>query len=219
MSMIQLQDLCAVINGTSRYNGNAFDIVRVEILLVTNEPIAADQFWYVPAGVTVPPAVLEIFKLANLPMYPTSEANLLQGIDDIKQQAENGNLQEVINDSARLMLLSVLKKVALTPVPGSQNLYLLSYDYKLYPLKDEPNTYEFKVILPFDGLQLNPSGGRVQVTLVTPIDSVVDPQYTKGLDVNGTELAELVKPIENTKRQLVAFEYHLDPEFTVRYKY
>jgi hypothetical protein len=219
MSMIQLQDLSAVINGASRYNGNAFDTVHVEIFLVTNEPIAAEQFWYVPAGVTVPPAVLDIFKLTNLPMYPTSEANLLKGIDDIKQQAENGNLQEVINDSAKLMLLSVLKKVALSPVPGSQNLYLLSYDYKLYPLKDQPNTYEFKVVLPFDGLQLNPSGGRVQVTLLTPINSIVDPQYTKGVDINGTELAELVKPIENTKRQLVAFEYHLDPEFTVRYKY
>lgn len=219
MSTIQLQDLTAIINGTSRYNGNAYDSIHVEILLVTNEPIPNEQQWYVPAGVSVPPEVMAILKLTNLPMYPTSETTLLQGIDDIKQQAESGNLQDVINDSARLMLLSILKKMTLTPIPGSTNAYMLSYDYKLFPLKDSPNAYEFRVLLPFDGLTLNPSGGRVQVTVVTPVGVAIDAANTKGIATGNVEINELVRPIENTNRQIVSFAYQTDPEFIIRYNY
>lgn len=218
MALIQLQDLTVTINGTSRYNGNSFDTAHVEILLVTNEPIPNNQFWYAPSGVTVPPAVAEILKLTNLPMYPTSESKILTGIEDIKQQAEAGNLQEVINDSARLMLLSIFKKISLTPIVGSTNAYVLSYDYKLFPLKDTPLAYEFKVLLPFDGLTLNPAGGRVQVTAITPCAATIDPVNTKGVAPN-SEITESISPVQNTNRQIVSFQFHLDPEFTIRYIY
>lgn len=214
---IQLQDLTAVITGTSRYNGNAHDTVHVEILLQTAAPIPPETFWYVPAGVDVPPAVKEIFNLTKLSMYPQSEAKLLQGVDDIKQQAQAGQLQEVINDASRLMMLSIFKKMALTPVPGATNAYVLSYDYKLYPIA--PNTYELAVMLPFDGLELNPSGGRVQVTVVTPIGAKVDPANTKGIAPENPDLPEIITPMAHTNKQIVTFEYHKDPEYHIRYTY
>lgn len=214
---IQLQDLTAIVNGTSRFNGGTHDTVHVEILLQTAEPIPQDMFWYVPAGVDVPPVVKDILALSKLPMYPQSAAKLLQGVDDIKQQAESGNLQEVVNDSARLMMLSTFKKMALSPIPGSANTYSLSYEYKLYPIT--PNTFEMAVMLPFDGLELNPAGGRVQVTVMTPMDAKVDPVNTKGISPDNPDIAEIITPTNNTRRQIVSFEYHKDPEFHIRYTY
>ncbi|BAE82635.1 hypothetical protein [Desulfitobacterium hafniense] len=215
--MIQLQDLTAIIKGTSRFNGGLYDSVHVEILLQTVDAIPPEAFWYVPAGVDVPPVVKDILSLAGLPMYPQSAAKLLEGVDDIKQQAETGNLQDVINDSARLMMLATFKKMALTPVPGATNAYVLSYDYKLYPIA--PNTFEMAVMLPFDGLELNPSGGRVEVTVITPIGANVDPANTKGIAPENPDLPEIITPVNNTRRQVVSFEYHKDPEFRIRYTY
>ena len=215
--MIQLQDLSAIVTGTSRYNGGAYDTVHVEILLQTIDAIPPETFWYVPAGVDVPPVVKDILKLAGLPMFPQSATKLLDGVDDIKQQAENGNLQDVINDSARLMMLSIFKKMPLTPLPGANNAYVLSYDYKLYPVA--PNIFEMAVMLPFDGLELNPSGGRVQVTVVTPIGATVDTVNTKGIAPENPDLPEIITPVSNTGRQVVSFEYHKDPEFHIGYTY
>ena len=75
------------------------------------------------------------------------------------------------------------------------------------------------VMLPFDGLDLNPSGGRVQVTVVTPIDAIVDPVNTKGIAPENPDIAEIITPTNNTRRQIVSFEYHKDPEFHIRYTY
>ena len=219
MSKIKLQDLTAVINGTSQY-GVGYDTVHVETLLVTDEPILATSAWYVPTGLTVPPAVLEIFKISKLKMYPQSESTLLSGIDDIKDQAIAGNLQEVLNDASRLLLLSVLKKVNMSPLVGSSNTYTLTYDYKIYPANiGVVPTYEFNVLLPFDTLTLS-TGGKVQVTVLTPIGAKINLQETKGLVIpSNAEIQEEVSTSSQARRSTVSFAYQNDPEFIIKYNY
>lgn len=211
---IQFQTFNAIIHETSRY-GLSHDTVHVEILLNTTESIPLDLQWYVPAGINIPKAVLEIIKASNLQLYPMLSSNLTVGTEDIRIQAEEGNLTDVINDAAKLFLLSVLKKSTLLPIEGSQNLYKLSYDYNLYP--DSEGNYELHVKLPFDGLTLNPSGGLVSVTAICPLSCTIDSVLTKGIDENGREITESVIQTENNK--VITFRYQLDPLFLVRYRY
>jgi hypothetical protein len=218
MPNIQLQDLTAIIHNTSRYNGNQSDSVHVEILLQTDVPLTPNDQWYIPNNVTVPTEVLEFFKATNLAMYPMKAEEVIAGTEDIIAQSEAGNLQDVELDAAKLMLRAIMKKTAFTPVSGTNNLYMLSYDYKLYPLKESPNMYEFKVVLPFSGLGM-PNGSRVQMTVIMPIGSQIEPNATKGIAVGGVEVNELVKPMENVNRNILSFEYHQDPLFNIRYMY
>lgn len=215
---IRLQDVSVIITGTSRYNNNAFDTVRVETLLVTDEPIPAEETWYVPNGNAVPPEVLEFFKISNVEMNPKKASTILEGTEDIRDQAEAENLPGVMEDAARLMLRAILKKSSLTPVAGATNAYLLSYDYKIYPIGNT-NEYAFSIRVPFDGLQVAPNGGKVQVNVLTPIGAQIDTAITKGVDENGLEITEVVAPITNTNRHLVSFYYQIDPEFVVHYRY
>jgi hypothetical protein len=95
---IRLQDVSVIINGTSRYNGNQFDTVHVETLLVMDEPIPSEEAWYVPNNASVPPEVLNFFKISGLDMNPKKASTILQGTEDIVKQSEEGNLQGVLED-------------------------------------------------------------------------------------------------------------------------
>lgn len=218
MANIVLQDLTAIMHSTSKYNGNQFDSVHVEILLQTDVALTPENQWYIPSGVSVPNAILEFFKATNIAMYPMLANEVIAGTEDIIAQSEAGNLQDVELDAAKLMLRAIMKKTSFTPVNGTSNLYMLSYDYKLYPMKEVPNSYEFKVQLPFSGLGMI-NGSRVQMTVIMPITAQIDPTATKGVAINGVEVNELVKPMENVNRNILSFEYHQDPVFTIRYHY
>lgn len=218
MSNIVLQDLTAMIHHTSRFNGNQFDMVHVEILLQTDVPLKPEEQWFVPSGTTVNDTVLQIFKATNLEMYPMSEQKVMDGTRDIIQQAELGNLHGVIEDASKLMLRAIMVKKSFTPVSGSQNLYHLAYDYKLFPTKENPKAFDFKVVLPFDGLGM-PAGSRVQMTVITPITAKVEPNTTEGITVNGQKIQELTHDISACQRQIVSFMYQNDPKFTIRYLY
>lgn len=211
---IDLQTFSAIIHNTSQY-GLDHDTIHVEILLKTNEAIPETLQWYVPAGVNIPKSVLNIIKDSNLQLYPISQEKLTAGTEDIQTQAAEGNLKEVMDDASKLFLLSVLKKGTLTPIEGSQNLYKLSYDYNLYP--DDENNFELHVHLPFDGLTLNQSGGKVTVTALCPLSCTIDSTFTKGTDENNTEITEVITETPNNK--IVSFTYALDPLFAIRYKY
>ncbi|PET71580.1 hypothetical protein COJ46_21890 [Bacillus sp. AFS077874] len=215
---IRLQDVSVIINGTSRYNGNQYDTVHVETLLVMDEPIPSEETWYVPNGNSVPPEVLNFFKISGIDMNPKKASTILAGTEDIQTESEEGNLQGVIEDSARFMLRAILKKAPLTPISGSPNTYLLSYDYKIYPINNSSD-YEFTIRVPFDGLKIAENGGRVQLSIITPIGAQIDESLTKGIDENGQEISELVVPVSNVNRQIVSFAYQIDPDFTVRYRY
>lgn len=219
MFKINFQDLTAIINNTSAH-GLPYDMVHVETILITDEPLPNDACWYVPAGVSVPPEVSQFFNAANmgnLPMYPIREENLLAGTDDIRQQAEAGNIQEVMCDAARYLIRAIMKKTTISPIAGSTNKYIVNYDYKLYPTAQ--NTFEFKFVLPFDGLELNPQGGKVQASIITPIGAVIDPNGTRGKAQDGQEITEFIAQIQNTGRHILSFYYQLDPEFIIQYRY
>ncbi|MBY3619782.1 hypothetical protein HGO21_09520 [Acinetobacter sp. CUI P1] len=214
---IQLQDVSAVIHGTSRYNGGLYDTVYVQTLLVTNEAIPMDETWYVPTGASVPQAVMDFFQISGLDMSPKKASTILQGAEDIAQQSENENLPGVMEDAARYMLRAIMKKAPLIPISGATNTYLLSYDYKLYPLKDQPNHFEFNITVPFDGLEL--VAGRVQLSILTPINATIDPTLTKGIADDGQEIIEHVAPVGDANRNVVSFGYQRDPKFTIHYQY
>lgn len=216
MPNIKLQDVMIFINGTSRYNGNSFDTVMVKTTIHSDEPILDE--YYVPSGVTANPALLELLRLQNLEVTPFKASTLLAGTEDIQTQALNGNPAGTLEDASKLLLLSVLKKAQLVPVPGSTNLYELTYEYKVFPMTSQnmPNTYEVQIRVPFDGLGMT-NGSRVEVSAILPRMVDVDPNATQGKDINGAEIAELVYEMPNVNRKAVTFAYQLDPLFTIRY--
>lgn len=217
MSIINLQDLNAIIHNTSRY-GLPYDLIHIETILVMNEPIPQDKLWYVPTGNAVPPVVQELLKIHNLEIYPMSEESILKGTEDIREQAQAGNLEDVMLDSSKLILRSIMTRTNINPIPGTSNMYLVSYDYKLYPISD--NVFEFRVVMPFDGLTLNPSGGEVRVTVIAPNGSQIDVNETKGIPEGQLpEIQELVQHQTNVNKPIISFQYKLDPKFIVRYHY
>lgn len=230
MQIIALQEMTATIQRLSRYNGGQYDRVKVTTLLQTVEPIPEGHFWYVPSGASVPPHVLEFLKrdieskgeVFQLPMIPL-KSDILESTEDIQEQAMAGNLREVLDDVNKAVLVSVMRKTELTKLPGTSKeghyVYEINYEHNIYQNPNQPNHYEFVTQLPFSGLQLNPSGGRVELVVVTPSGTVVDNVLTKGIDENGAELAKYIAPIQATNKTVVSFEYRLDPTFTVHYSY
>jgi hypothetical protein len=218
MANIQLQDVMIYVNGTSRYNDNAFDTVLVKTTIKTDEPILDE--YYVPSGVTASPALLELLRLQQLEVTPFRANTLLAGTEDIQTQALNGNPAGTLEDAAKLLLLSVLKKSSLISVVGSTNLYELSYEYKIFPMTSQglPNTYELQIRVPFDGLGM-PNGSRVEVSVILPRGAEIDPNGTLGKDSNGQEIAEIVYEMPNVSRKAVTFAYQIDPLFTIRYNH
>lgn len=217
---IKLQDATVVINNTSRFNNKQYDTVRVETLLETTEPLPSEMTWYVPSGTSIPPEVANLFKAKNIRMFPQREETLLQGTEDIRDQAQSENVLGVLEDASKLLLRAVLKEAPLSPIAGSPKTYTLSYEYKLFPLNvdSENNTFEFYIVLPFDGLEVA-QGGRVQMTILTPIGAKIDGNATKGIADTGQEISEMVSEIPHTNRQVVSFAWQNDPEFFVRYSY
>lgn len=223
MANIILQDLIATIHGTSRSiqdQTKAFDLVHVETLLQTAEPLAPTSNWYVPNGSSIPPEIADFFKARNISMYPMSEETILQGTEDVINQAKNNQVEETEKDVSMILLRSVMTKSNLELVTGTTNLYRIAYDYKLYPLKTVPNTFEFKVQLPFNGLTI-PAGGqaKIKMEVILPLDAQVNPDATQGAVVGGQTIQEITTPIQNVGRQVVSFEYHNDPDFTIQYHY
>ena len=218
MSNIKLQDVLVFVNGTSRYNRNSFDTVSVKTTIVTDEPIIDE--YYVPSGVTANPRLLEILQLEGLEVTPFKASTLFAGTEDIQTQALNGNPSETLSDASKLLLLSLLKKTQLTPVAGAINTYELSYDYKIFPLNHLglADSYDFQIRVPFDGLGMV-GGSRVEVIVILPKFAEIDGDATKGTDLNGSEIAELVYEMPNVNRKAVTFAYQNDPLFTVRYRH
>lgn len=216
MPNIKLQDVMIFVNGTSRYN-NAFDTVLVKTFLHSDEPIQDE--YYVPSGVSANPEILKILDLQGLEVTPFKANTLLQGTEDIQEQAINGNPSETLSDAAKLLLLSLMKKSQLIPVAGSKNTYELTYEYKIFPQQENANSYEFEIRVPFDGLGIHPQGGRVEVTVVLPRMAELDGSLTKGVDEQGAEINEIPYPTPNVNRQIVTFAYQKDPLFTIRYNH
>jgi hypothetical protein len=215
MPNIKLQDLTATIHNTSQFNGGQFDLVHVETIIQTDVPIPQDKYWYVPSGVSINPKAEAFFKATNISMYPTSEEELLAGTQDIFDQAKAGGFDDVLLDSSKLLMLSLMKKQSLEPVVGSTNCYRLSYDYKIFPTD---GVFSFKVQLPFSGLGMI-NGSVIQMSVLMPLNSVINQEATEGVDNNGQKIQELITPIQNLSRNVLSFRYNVDPLFTIVYHY
>ena len=219
MANVRLQDLTAIIHNTSKYNGGKYDTVHVENIIQTDTAVDPNLNWYVPSGVSPNPVAIELFKSSKLALYPRTEAELLEGTQDIVQEAQTGKLADLTDDFAKLMLLCMLKKTPLTPVADSTNLYRLSYDYKLFPEASTPTNFKFSVELPFKGLTIAPNGGAVQLTVLMPIGAVIDENATKGTAPNNPNIAEQIGDVKLTNRKTVTFRYQIDPLFDIVYHY
>jgi hypothetical protein len=215
MPNITLQDLTAMIHNTSQSNGGQYDLVHVETIIKTDTPIPPDKYWYVPSGVTSNPIADAVFKSKNMSMYPTSEDELLAGTQDIFDQAKSGNFDGTLDDASKLMMLSLMKKQPLEAIVGSSNCYRLAYDYKIFPVA---NSFDFKVQLPFSGLGMI-GGSIVQMTIIMPLSSVLDPVATEGVAINGQKIEEIAVNIPAINRNVISFRYQNDPIFTIRYHY
>lgn len=218
MPNITLQDLTAIIHGTSRSNNNQFDLVHVETLLQTTETIPPEMMWYVPNGTSIPPEVAAFFKALNIEMYPMTEQKILNGTQDVLQEAQANNTADVEKDTAMLLLRSIMVKGNLQLVSGATNLYHVAYDYKLFPLKDAPNTYEFKVLLPFDGLTMQ-NGGAIQMTVITPLNAQIDNAASTAQTPNGQIIPTQITQVPNIARNIVSFRYQQDPLTNIKYHY
>jgi hypothetical protein len=172
--------------------------------------------------VTLHPAALELIKSQGLEFRPYRASDLLAGTENIRESAQGGDTADTTNDSAKLLLLSTLKKTPLvqTTQIGSSYVYELKYDYKIYSLTHQnlTDSYEFQIRLPFDGTGMV-NGSRVQLTVVTPINVEIDRNETVGIAENGQLLEEKVNQLIDTNRMVVTFEHQVDPLFTVRYKH
>jgi hypothetical protein len=113
----------------------------------------------------------------------------------------------------------MLKKMTLTPIPDSTNLYCLSYDYKIFPELTNPNTFKFVSELPFNGLPLATNGGIVQLSVVMPLNAQIDDSTTIGTATNGTKIEEHTVNLAPINRNVVIFRYNIDPLFNIIYHY
>lgn len=219
MATVRLQDLTAIIHATSRYNGGKYDTVHVENIIQTDEPIDTSAVWYVPNGVTSNPVADLMFHTTNMPMYPRSEAELLEGTQDIFDEAKQGKVPELTEDASKLMMMSMMKKTSLTAVADTINLYCLAYDYKIFPDITDTNKFKFVSELPFNGLALATNGGVVQMSVIMPLGAKINADETKGTATNGQNIEEQVHAMDTVNRNVVTFRYNIDPLFDIVYNY
>lgn len=216
MPNIVIQDLNASIMGTSKY-GAGYDTVHVETLINTDVEIPSDMNWYIPVGTSIPNEVYKVFSANKIDLYPQTENSILNGTEDILEQAKSNNFDETYSDAARLLLRSVMKLSSLEKVPKATNCYLISYEYKLYPSDD--GSFQFKVVMPFDGLSMINGTSLVQTTVTCPIQSKIDSVRSYGSDPNGTIVTEETVHAIDTEKPVVTFRYRQDPTFVITYNY
>lgn len=217
-NVLKLQDVTAVINGVSRYNGGAYDTVTFKTLLVSETAI--EDEYYVPAGVSPTPAATALLKEANLKVMPYKASTLLAGTDDIQAEAQAGDTAATQLDAAHLILLSLLKKTHLTPISTKPGMFVyeLAYEQKIYPIDGQAgSTYELEFVVPFDQLEVSPNAGKIEVTVLLPRQTNL--QSATGVDPSGGAVSKLISQLSNVARTAVTFEYHIDPVFTIKYQH
>ncbi|MDW2879711.1 MULTISPECIES: hypothetical protein [Bacillaceae] len=210
------QDMTVLVNPNSRYNGNQYDEVYVRTTIVTNGPVPEE--YYVPNGESLPLAALNLIKSIGLEYRPYRADKLLEGTENIRESALSGDPVDTVSDSAKLILLSALRKQHLTLMAqvGDKFVYDLTYTYKIFP---QPNgAYRFEVRLPFDGIEMV-NGSKVKLTVVTPDQATVDPNATIGIDEQNQEIQETLNVLASSGKSVTEFTYQLDPFFVVEYNY
>ncbi len=217
MPNVILQDLNTVVHGTSRH-GLEYDIAHVTILMQTDSPIPPELQWAIPHVEDIPQKAINLIKDGKTPIYPMLKSKLREDISNILNDIDSNNMDATLKDIEKALLLTSMHVAPIEPLESNNCRYIVSYKYRLYPV--EPNNFDFKVLLPFDGLGIYPSGGKIQVTLIAPIGATINPTMTKAQDLNGQTVSEeTITPIGLVNKNVVSFEIHQDPIFTIRYNY
>ena len=200
MSNVILQDLNAVIHGTSKH-GLSYDVAHVTILLQTDTPIDPKLQWAIPHIEDIPQKALNLISDGKTPIYPMLKSKLRSEISDILTDIDNNNMAKTLDDVEKALLLTAMHITNIEPLESNNGRYIISYKYRLYPVS--PNTFDFKVLLPFDGLTLSPNGGKLQVTFISPIGATINPAITDAKDINGKDVAEeKIAPIALVNKQV-----------------
>lgn len=217
MAQVILQDANIVVHGTSRH-GLDYDIAHVTMLIKTNEPISKDLEWAIPHIEDIPQKALNLIKDGKTAIYPMLKTKLRNDISNILENVDTNNQEELLDDIEKALLLTSMHITPIEPLNDTGLLYVVSYKYRLYPV--EPNNFDFKVLLPFDGLDMYPNGGKLQITMIAPIGATINPTITDAKDFQGQSVAnESINPIPLVNKNVVSFEIHQDPIFTIRYYY
>lgn len=217
MAQVILQDANIVVHGTSLH-GLDYDIAHVTMLIKTNEPISKDLEWAIPHIEDIPQKALNLIKDGKTAIYPMLKTKLRNDISNILENVDTNNQEELLDDIEKALLLTSMHITPIEPLNDTGLLYVVSYKYRLYPV--EPNNFDFKVLLPFDGLDMYPNGGKLQITMIAPIGATINPTITDAKDFQGQSVAnESINPIPLVNKNVVSFEIHQDPIFTIRYYY
>ncbi|MDU1413436.1 MAG: hypothetical protein E6929_11550 [Clostridium sp.] len=217
MPQVILQDANIVVHGTSRH-GLDYDIAHVTMLIQTNEPIPEDLEWAIPHIEDIPDKAINLIRDGKTAIYPMLKTKIRQDISNILDNVDNGNQSELLDDIEKALLLTCMHITNIESLDNEKKLYVISYKYRLYPV--DANTFDFKVLLPFDGLEMSPSGGKLQITFIAPIGAIINTEVTDAKDFQGQSVAhEAISPISLVNKNAVSFEIHQDPIFTIRYNY
>lgn len=210
------QQATVLVHDTSRYNGGQYDKVSVFTTIITDGPLVDE--YYVPNGNSLSDVHMALIKAEGLEFRPYRANELMTGTENVLEAAQQGNTPETSADIARLLLRSALVKAPLTQLAnvGNQYVYELNYDYKIYKVDNDTNTFEFQIRLPFDGTTMG-NGSKVDLALITPQGAQIDVQNTYGMDDNKQIIEEVVQQLQQQNRAITTFHYQIDPLFVVRY--
>ncbi|MGD6818694.1 hypothetical protein [Metabacillus sp. 84] len=211
------QQATVLVRDHSRFNGGNHDMVTVFTTIMTDGPLVDD--YYVPNGNSLSDVHMALIKSEGLEFRPYLASELMTGTDNVVEAATSGNTLETSQDIARLLLRSALIKTPLQLLAkvGSQHVYEIHYDYKIYNVHPaDQNTFEFQIRLPFDGTVMG-NGSKVDLAVLTPTGASIDQVNTHGTDEANQEITEVIQQLQQQNRAITTFHYQIDPLFTVRY--
>ena len=219
---IKLQDFTATIHRTSLQNAGQFDTIHVESLIVTDQPMTSEDLWYIPNAKPLNPMFKPLFQQNQITLTPTHCSVMNEKMKQASEAlavAQSGDEEATGKNMLLLAEISCMSQTTLKIIEGTLSTYILSYDYKLFPLEQSANIYELKVVLPFCGLVMPDNGDEIQITVVTPIGSTIVKENTQGKASDGTIITPQYANFPASKKEAVSFQYKIDPTFTIQYKY
>lgn len=210
----QLHESVLTVSPTYKYNGK-YDLVHVEAIFQTTEPIPDSDIFFVPSLEEVPNHILEILRIGGFSFQPIPKSIVIQEIANFASTIDTENKAETISDAMLGIAAQYMNKVKMNHI--GNNFYHLSYDYALMPNPSD-GSFVIKATIPFKGFQM-PRGGQVRLITVLPTGAQVNRDLTKGIIANNQVLEEQEPVNVANGRTVVSFFYQNDPDFTIVYRY
>ncbi|QHA90166.1 hypothetical protein [Bacillus sp. N1-1] len=211
MYQCTMQDAVVTIVPTSRY-GKEFDTATVQTYFQLSSQLPEEEEFLVPSLEKIPEEDLRLFRAGNVEFAPIPKSVVAQEIKDFQEQVASGNKEEAKSDAFLGLASLYMQPVKMQPVSG--NVYQLNYQYSIYPESD--GHFYVRATIPFRGFKMD--RGTVRFTTVLPAGAKYDSEGTKGEAIQGQVLEEQAETFQNGLTVL-GFQYTVDPDFVVKYKY